>query len=65
MPQGNAILDCSPVAAAGHIIPQSYVPISVSQFMDELSAEEDVVCNRSDSTCVSLRILASHMMILR
>ncbi|GMI87583.1 hypothetical protein like AT3G19895 [Hibiscus trionum] len=51
MPQGNAILDCSPVAAAGHVIPQSYVPISVSQFMDELSAEEDVVCNRSDNTC--------------
>ncbi|PPS08417.1 hypothetical protein GOBAR_AA12225 [Gossypium barbadense] len=53
MPQGNAILDCSPVAAAGHVIPQSYVPISVSQFMDELSAEEDVVCNRSDNTCVA------------
>ncbi|XP_058090381.1 uncharacterized protein LOC131236881 [Magnolia sinica] len=49
MPQGNAILDCSPIAAAGHIIPQSYVPISVSQFMDDLSAEEDVVCNRSDN----------------
>ncbi|OMO60704.1 Zinc finger, RING/FYVE/PHD-type [Corchorus capsularis] len=53
MPQGNAILDCSPVAAAGHVIPQTYVPISVSQFMDELSAEEDVVCNRSDNTCVT------------
>ncbi|MBA0550807.1 hypothetical protein Golob_021721, partial [Gossypium lobatum] len=53
MPQGNAILDCSPVAAAGHVIPQSYVPISVSRFMDELSAEEDVVCNRSDNTCVA------------
>lgn len=51
MPQGNAILDCSLVAAAGHVIPQSYVPISVSQFMDELSAEEDVACNRSDNTC--------------
>ncbi|XP_043716384.1 uncharacterized protein LOC122664575 [Telopea speciosissima] len=49
MPQGNAILDCSPIAAAGHVIPQSYVPISVSQFMDDLSAEEDVVCNRSDN----------------
>ncbi|XP_014494593.1 uncharacterized protein LOC106756613 [Vigna radiata var. radiata] len=40
MPQGNAILDCSPIAAAGHIIPQSYVRISVSQFMDDLAAEE-------------------------
>ncbi|KAE8690897.1 RING/U-box superfamily protein isoform 2 [Hibiscus syriacus] len=51
-PLGNAILNCSPVAAAGHVIPQSYVPTSVSQFMDELSAEEDVVCNPSDNTCV-------------
>ncbi|GAY43324.1 hypothetical protein CUMW_073620 [Citrus unshiu] len=50
MPQGNAILDCSPIAAAGHVIPQSYVPISVSQFMDDLSAEEDGLCNRSDNT---------------
>lgn len=40
MPQGNAILDCSPIAAAGHAVPQSYVPISVSQFMDDLAAEE-------------------------
>lgn len=53
MPQGNAILDCSPIAAAGHVIPQSYVPISVSQFMDDLSAEEDVLGSRSDSTYVS------------
>ena len=53
MPQGNAILDCSPIAAAGHVIPQSYVQISISQFMDDLSAEEDVLCNHSDSTIVS------------
>ncbi|KAL0004984.1 hypothetical protein SO802_012545 [Lithocarpus litseifolius] len=53
MPQGNAILDCSPIAAAGHVIPQSYVPISVSQFMDDLSAEEDVLCSRSDNTYVT------------
>ncbi|CAL8995347.1 unnamed protein product [Prunus brigantina] len=53
MPQGNAILDCSPIAAAGHVIPQSYVPISVSQFMDDLSAEEDVLGSRSDSTYVA------------
>lgn len=49
MPLGNAVLDCSPIAAAGHVIPQSYVPISVSQFMDDLSAEEDILCNRSDN----------------
>lgn len=52
MPQGNAILDCSPIAAAGHVIPQSYVPISVSQFMDDLSAEEDVLCS-TDNIYVS------------
>lgn len=53
MPQGNAILDCSPITAAGHVIPQSYVPVSVSQFMDDLSAEEDVLCNRPDSAFVA------------
>uniref|UniRef100_A0A6M2EDM9 U-box domain-containing protein n=1 Tax=Populus davidiana TaxID=266767 RepID=A0A6M2EDM9_9ROSI len=53
MPQGNAILDCSPIAAAGHVIPQSYVPISVSQFMDDLSAEEDVVCNQPNNNYVA------------
>ncbi|CDP21653.1 unnamed protein product [Coffea canephora] len=36
MSQGNAIRDCSPIAAAGHVIPQSYVPISVTQFMDAI-----------------------------
>ncbi|XP_062112943.1 uncharacterized protein LOC133824092 [Humulus lupulus] len=53
MPQGNAVLDCSPIAAAGHIIPQSYVPISVSQFMDDLSAEEDILCSRSDNNYIA------------
>ncbi|GFP83034.1 U-box domain-containing protein 62 [Phtheirospermum japonicum] len=52
MPQGNAILDCTPIAAAGHVIPQSYVPISVSQFMDDLSAEEDGLCNHTDNAYV-------------
>ncbi|KAL8268721.1 hypothetical protein R6Q59_002519 [Mikania micrantha] len=49
MPQGNAILDCSPIRTAGHVIPQSYVPISVSQFMEDLSADEDTPCNGSDN----------------
>lgn len=52
-PRGNAILDCSSIAAAGHVIPQSYVPISVGQFMDELAAEEDIMCNHSETTYVS------------
>ncbi|KAL8105607.1 uncharacterized protein LOC141679113 isoform X2 [Apium graveolens] len=52
MPQSNAILDCSPVSAAGHVIPQSYVPVSVSQFMDDLSAEENVSCIRNDNANV-------------
>lgn len=59
MPQGNAILDCSPIAAAGHVIPQSYVPISVTQFMDDLSVEEDVLCNQTDIACVSSIFLLS------
>ncbi|XP_071706852.1 uncharacterized protein [Rutidosis leptorrhynchoides] len=54
MPQGNAILDCSPIRAAGHVIPQSYVPISVSQFMDDLSADDDdVPCNGVDNNYAS------------
>lgn len=59
MPQTNAILDCSPIAAAGHVIPQRYGPVSVSQFMDDLSAEEDVLCTHldKDNNCVSLMIL--------
>lgn len=51
IPQANAILDCSRVAAAGHKIPQSFQPISVSQFMDDLSTEEDIMCNPPDSSC--------------
>ncbi|KAK7264152.1 hypothetical protein RJT34_31756 [Clitoria ternatea] len=52
MPQGNAILDCSPIAAAGHVIPPSYVPISVSQFMDDLAAEE-LIGSRCDNADVA------------
>lgn len=52
MPQGNAILDCSPIAAAGHVIPQRYVPISVSQFMDDLAAEE-LIGSRCDNDDVA------------
>ncbi|CAJ1933785.1 unnamed protein product [Sphenostylis stenocarpa] len=52
MPQGNAILDCSPIAAAGHVIPQSYVRISVSQFMDDLAAEE-LIGSRCDNADVA------------
>eukprot|EP01018_Ginkgo_biloba_P011355 Gb_13676 [translate_table: standard] len=49
MPQSNAILDCSPISEAGHVIPQSYGPISVSQFMDDLIAEEAGMSNGSES----------------
>ncbi|XP_074307713.1 uncharacterized protein LOC141642719 [Silene latifolia] len=51
MPRSNAILDCSSISAAGHVIPHSYIPISVNQFMDELSAE-DGLCNHSNSIYV-------------
>lgn len=57
MPQSNAILDCRPIAAAGHAIPQNYVPISVSQFMDHLSVEEEVLCNQTDYVRTSFRTL--------
>uniref|UniRef100_A0A804PRY4 RING/U-box superfamily protein n=1 Tax=Zea mays TaxID=4577 RepID=A0A804PRY4_MAIZE len=42
MPRANAILDCSPISAAGHCTPQIHRPISASQFMDDLRAEENV-----------------------
>lgn len=53
MPKSNAILDCSPIEAAGHIIPQSYVPVSVSQFMDNLLAENDTLVSPPMKTIVS------------
>ncbi|XP_039784024.1 uncharacterized protein LOC120650798 isoform X2 [Panicum virgatum] len=40
MPRANAMLDCSPISAAGHCIPQMYRSVSASQFMDDLQAEE-------------------------
>ncbi|KAH9323314.1 hypothetical protein KI387_017953, partial [Taxus chinensis] len=55
MPQNNAILDCSPISEAGHIIPQSYGPISVSQFMDDLMAEEAGMSTGSDNTLETRR----------
>ncbi|CAN6990921.1 hypothetical protein IGI04_003283 [Brassica rapa subsp. trilocularis] len=53
MPKSNAILDCSPVEAAGHVIPQSYVPVSVSQFMDNLLAENETPVTPPVKTNVS------------
>ncbi|ESQ47898.1 hypothetical protein EUTSA_v10020435mg [Eutrema salsugineum] len=53
MPKSNAILDCSPIEAAGHVIPQSYVPVSVSQFMDNLLAENDTPVSPLVKTSVS------------
>uniref|UniRef100_A0ACD5Z865 Uncharacterized protein n=1 Tax=Avena sativa TaxID=4498 RepID=A0ACD5Z865_AVESA len=40
MPHANAILDCSPILAAGHSIRQIYQPIPASQFMDDSCAED-------------------------
>lgn len=42
MPRANAILDVSPISVAGHCMPQIHRPISASQFMDDLRAEENV-----------------------
>lgn len=52
MPQCNAILDCSSIATAGNVIPERFVQISVSRFMDDLSAEDDVLYNHVDDVCV-------------
>ncbi|XP_006649199.3 uncharacterized protein LOC102705229 isoform X2 [Oryza brachyantha] len=49
MPHANAILDCSPISAAGHCVPQIYQPISASQFMDDLCAEELAISNHSEA----------------
>uniref|UniRef100_A0A0A8YF89 PUB 62/63 C-terminal domain-containing protein n=1 Tax=Arundo donax TaxID=35708 RepID=A0A0A8YF89_ARUDO len=49
MPRANAILDCSPISAAGHCIPQIYQPISASQFMDDLCPEEHAVSNHLEA----------------
>ncbi|XP_044415770.1 uncharacterized protein [Triticum aestivum] len=43
VPHANAILDCSPILAAGHCIRQVYQPIPASQFMDDSYAEEHAV----------------------
>ncbi|EPS59106.1 hypothetical protein M569_15703, partial [Genlisea aurea] len=52
VPQGNAVMDCNSIAAAGHIIPQSYVPIPVNQFMDPISPVSDELFNQADNPCV-------------
>lgn len=57
MPQANAVLDCSRIAAAGHVIRQNFQPICVSQFMDDLSAEEDVIYNLPTNAYESLHNL--------
>ncbi|XP_078442081.1 RING/U-box superfamily protein isoform X2 [Wolffia australiana] len=49
MPRSNAILDCSPLSAAGHVIPQNFVPMTASQFMDDLSAEDNRFGNRHEN----------------
>ncbi|KAL6591295.1 hypothetical protein ACP70R_049798 [Stipagrostis hirtigluma subsp. patula] len=49
MPRPNAILDCSLISAAGHCMPHTYLPISASQFMDDLCAEEHAVSNHLEA----------------
>ncbi|KAK9106377.1 hypothetical protein Syun_022388 [Stephania yunnanensis] len=46
MPQGNAVLDCSRIATAGHVIPQSYVPITDAR--SSLNREPSLRCVLSD-----------------
>jgi hypothetical protein len=56
MPRADAILDCSPVSAAGHCIPQIYQPITACQFMAELRAEEHIVSHHSEAPSVSIHL---------
>jgi hypothetical protein len=55
MPHSNSILDFSPIAAAGHVIPHNFQPISVSQFMDDLSTEENAIYHDLENNFVSAR----------
>ncbi|KAG6543369.1 hypothetical protein Mapa_015283 [Marchantia paleacea] len=50
MPRSNATIDCTPMQEAGHSVPESYVPISVSTFMDNLSAAEALNSNGSENS---------------
>ena len=54
MPRANAILDCSPISAAGHCIPQMYRSVSASQYMDDLQAEEHNVSLHLEAPSVSI-----------
>eukprot|EP00249_Psilotum_nudum_P020999 c27928_g3_i1 orf=306-2195(+) len=45
MPRGNAMLDGSLMADAGHTVPECYGPVSVAQFMEGLTAAEALVGN--------------------
>lgn len=56
MPHANAILDCSPISAAGRCIQQIYQPISASQFMDGLRAEEHIVSHHLEEPSVSIHL---------
>jgi hypothetical protein len=55
MPHANAILDCSPILAAGHCIRQIYQPVPASQFMDDSWAEVHVVSSHLEEPLVSIR----------
>jgi hypothetical protein len=55
MPHANAILDCSPILAAGHCIRQIYQPVPASQFMDDSCAEAHVVSSHLEEPLVSIR----------
>jgi hypothetical protein len=63
MPRANAILGCSPISAAGHCIPQIHRPISASQFMDDLRAEENVY-HHLEGPPVSIHPKFHHMHVI-
>jgi hypothetical protein len=52
MPRSNATIDSSTVASAGHSVPEGYGTISVSAFMDGLTAAEALTSNGFDHSVV-------------
>lgn len=52
MPRSNATIDSSPVANAGHSVPDGYGAISVAAFMEKLTAAEAMTSNGFDNSVV-------------
>ncbi|KAL3692789.1 hypothetical protein R1sor_006440 [Riccia sorocarpa] len=54
MPRSNATIDCKPMQEAGHAVPENFGPISVTAFMENLSAAEALLSNGSENSMETL-----------